>query len=351
MRHMIEGYRIYPGEHCGSASMRGLLEHYCGLQLPEPAVFGLGAGLGAMYIDADFMDPPKAIFGRTGTLEVDLGRHLGIDYREATVDDDDEAWEIARQEVLAERPTMLTGDILYLDYREYKVHFPSHRFVLLGFDDETEKAFIADRIRDVPEACSYGALRTSRNPPEGMSTHNLWGRFHDTEMTRSLAEAAASALSSCALRMLGRENVTAGDDEGMALADAPGVSHGIAAIRAFADDLPSWGDDPQAAWIASFNARAIEKFGNGGGNFRRLYAAFLEWARELDEKLVPAEAAGLAWQAADAWTAISAELAKVSEDEAPDGVWTEAAKIATRVAGIEERLFEQIADHIAPPAS
>ncbi len=353
MRHMIEGYRIYPGEHCGSASMRGLLEHYCGLELPEPAVFGLGAGLGAMFIDSDFMDPPKAIFGRTATLEVDLGRNLGLDYREATVDDDDDAWQIARDEVLAGRPTMLTGDILYLDYREYKVHFPSHRFVLLGFDDETEKAFIADRIRDVPEACSYGALRTSRNPPEGMSTYNLWGRFHGTELGYDLPESAARALSMCAEQMLGLAPAEPppGPDDKPSFANAPGVHGGIEAIVAFAEDLPGWGDHPKSAWLASFNARAIEKFGNGGGNFRRLYAGFLEWARALDEKLVPETAPGLAWEAADGWTAISAELAQVSEEGAPDGVWDRASKIASRVAGIERRLFEQIADHAPATAS
>ena len=37
MKTLIEGYRIFPGEHCGSVAMRGLLHHYCGLELPESA--------------------------------------------------------------------------------------------------------------------------------------------------------------------------------------------------------------------------------------------------------------------------------------------------------------------------
>ena len=44
VKTLIEGYRSFPGEHCGSVAMRGLLRHYCGLELPEPAVFGLGSG-------------------------------------------------------------------------------------------------------------------------------------------------------------------------------------------------------------------------------------------------------------------------------------------------------------------
>jgi hypothetical protein len=340
---MIEGYRIHPGEHCGSTSMRALLEHYCGLELPEPAVFGLGAGIECAYIRGDFMDPPRTVFGRTAGLEVDIGRHLGIDYREATVEDDDEAWAIAREEVLADRPTMLTGDILYLDYREYKVHFPAHRFVMLGFDDDIQKAFIADRVRDVPEACSYGALRISRNPPEGLSTHNLWGRFHDTKVEHSLREAAASALAEASARMLGQAspppNADANPD---GLYDREGVTLGVQAIRELAEELPSWAEHPQAPWIASFNARCIEKFGNGGGNFRRLYAGFLEWTRELDPELVPESAPLLATEAADGWTALSAELARIGEDGGPTDAWIAAAAQAHKIAAVEATLFERL---------
>ena len=45
MKQMIQNYRSYPGEHCGSVAMRGLLAHYCDLELPESVVFGLGAGV------------------------------------------------------------------------------------------------------------------------------------------------------------------------------------------------------------------------------------------------------------------------------------------------------------------
>jgi len=345
---MIEPYRIYPGEHCGSTSMRGLLEHYCGLELSESAVFGLGAGVEAMYLRNPHMDPTVAIFGRTGSLEIDVGKALGIDYREQTDEDDAHAWQVAREEVLAGRPTMLTGDILYLDYREYKVHFPAHRFVLLGFDDDSEKAFIADRIRDVPEACSYGALIESRNPPEGMSTHNLWGRFHGTDVGNDLVTAARKAIEKCSKHMLGARTGEEIEGEEGELArffsQDSAVTIGIDGIRAFAEELPSLAARPDADWIASFNARCIEKFGNGGGNFRRLYAGFLEWAHALDPALAPAEAAPLCVRAADGWTAISECLRRASEEDAQSSGLSDAAKLASEVADIEEQLFLRLAD-------
>jgi len=89
-----------------------------------------------VYLSGPGLDPGAVLFGRTMTMEKDLGAHLGVDYRERPEPDDEKAWLVVREEVLAGRPTMLSGDILYLDYRDYKVHFPGHRFVLVGFDDD-----------------------------------------------------------------------------------------------------------------------------------------------------------------------------------------------------------------------
>jgi hypothetical protein len=344
MKTMIEGFRIFPGDHCGSVAMRGLLNFYCGLELPEPAVFGLGAGLDCMYLSGAGMDPSVTVFGRTGSLEVDVGVALGVDYREQPEADDDHAWELVRDEVLAGRPTMLSGDILYLDYREFKVHFPAHRFVLVGFDDEAQKAFIADRVRDEPEACSYGAVRQSRNPPEGLSTHNLWGRFHGTEVGSSLTDATRSAIDRCSSRMLGSSEDRS---DNVDFGEGAGVTRGIEAIRRLARELPSWASREDAQWVASFNSRCIEKFGNGGGNFRRLYAGFLAWARDLDPKLVPEEAPELGARAADGWTAIAGALGTASEEGASSASWKQAADLASEVADVEHELFSRLADRAA----
>ncbi len=340
MNTLIDGYRIFPGEHCGSTAMRGLLKHYCDLELPEPAVFGLGAGVDCVYLEGSVLDPCAIAFGRTATMEVDVARALEIDYRERPESDDDYAWEVVREEVLQGRPTMLSGDILYLDYREFKVHFPGHRFVLLGFDDETEKAFIADRIRDVAEACSYGALAKSRNAPEGFSSFNAWGKFHSNEPGRSLTDACRFAIKETSARMLASKNAPLFE----ALdGDSMRATSGIGGIRRLADGISEWSKREDAKWIAGYNAQCIEKFGNGGGNFRRLYASFLAWARELDRSLVAADAPGLAAQAAEAWTALATSLFAAAEDPANTGHWDTARRQAEGLAATETDLFERLA--------
>ena len=89
MKASIQGYRSFPGDHCGSVAMRGLLQHYCALELPEAAVFGLGAGLASIYLSGPGLDPKGMLVGRTLTMEQDLAGFLGIDYREQPEPDDD----------------------------------------------------------------------------------------------------------------------------------------------------------------------------------------------------------------------------------------------------------------------
>jgi hypothetical protein len=344
MQTMIRDYQNQPGDHCGSTAMRSLLKHYSGLELPEVAVFGLGSGVYSLFISGAGMDPSPVLFGRTGSLELDAASALGIDYREQREPDDDKAWEQVRNEVQAGHPTMLTGDILYLDYREFKVHFPSHRFVLLGFDDDSRQAYIADRINVEAEICSYDALRKSRNPPEGMSTFNLWGRFHSTKPTRSLEEAARIALERCTRAMLatGPGDMSVFEEA----ASKARIVAGVDAVRAFADDLPSWAERADRRSVASYNASCIEKFGNGGGNFRRLYAGFLEWAHRLDPELVGPDSAAEMIEAADLWTGMSGTLYAASRDDAAPGLFDLAAEQTHVIADTEQRLFQKLADRL-----
>jgi hypothetical protein len=338
MQALIKDYQSFPGEHCGSVAMRGLLHHYCGLDLPEHAVFGLGAGVDCSYLASSELDPAILIFGRTMSMEVDIAAALDIDYREQVEPDDDKAWRDVCQEVSAGRPTMLSGDIFYLDYREFKVHFPGHRFVLVGFDDDVGQAVIADRIRPEFEVCSYDALAKSRNPRDAMTTNNLWGKFHSTEVGRTLEDAAGFAIARCAERMLGSEAASIAGPAGLVE-----MTGGIAGIRRLAEELPAWAARDDAQWVVGYAARSIEKFGNGGGFFRRLYAGFLEWARDLDASLVPGEAPVLARAAADRWTELSATLFAASEDDATADLWSIGAEQAAAIAEVELRLFQMLA--------
>jgi len=118
---------------------------------------------------------------------------------------------------------------------------------------------------------------------------------------------------------------------------------GIAGIERFAEELPGWAKRPDVLELAGFNASCIEKFGNGGGNFRRLYAGFLDWVLETEPDLIPAEAPALARKAADGWTGASTCLYEAAKQGPLPALFDQAAGLMHEVASTERRLFEGLA--------
>jgi hypothetical protein len=343
MKTMIENFRIVPAGHCGSGAMRNLIYHYCGLDLEEGVVFGLGAGLDATFFTYGKASPPFMLFGRGSTMEADLAVTLGLDYEERIQPDDDLAWEEVKAEVLAGRPTMLSGDILYLDYREYKVHFPAHRFVLLGFDEDKQETYIADRINDYPETCSMGALRQSRNPREAISTYNLWGRFGSGAVRHSLPDAAAIALRMTMERMQGID--TSQRERMAAMAGAGEVCEtGLKGILALHEHMRDWPGRDDAGEHARYVDNAIIKFGTGGGFFRNHFAVFMAWAREQRPDLVSADSVVLAQQAADQWNGLSPTMQALVEKPADGDMWRQATAQVDDIYHTEYTLFGQLGD-------
>ncbi len=348
MRAMIDDFRIVPAGHCGSGSMRNLIYHYCGLDLPEGVVFGLGAGLDAVYFEYPDATPPFMAFGRGSTMEADIARTLGIDYTEQMEMDDTSAWEQVKAEVLAGRPTMLSGDIFYLDYREYTVHFPAHRFILLGFDEEKGEVYIADRINDYPETCSMDALTKSRNPPVGISTYNLWGKFHSGEVRHTLREAASLALRITVERMQGID--TTQRDLMAAAAGGGKCEAGLAGLDALCGAVESWPGRDDAAERLVYLDNAIVKFGTGGGFFRNHFAVFLAWAREQDAALVSADDVALAVRVAERWNALSPMLRELAGAPANAEGWD---NVVVHLRGIhrdETLLMEQLGTRLPQAA-
>lgn len=346
MRALIENYRNLTAGHCGSGAMRNLLYHYCGLDLPEAVVFGLGAGLDSVFFTIDGVEPPFMLFGRGASMEVDLAETLGLDYRETIQLDDDLAWQEVREEVSAGRPTMLSGDIYYLDYREFKVHFPAHRFVLLGFDEEREEVYVADRTDEETQTCSMEALRLSRNPPGGLSTYNAWGKFHSADVRHSLPDACGIALRKTVERMLGFDTsqlepmaAVRGEEGGL-------LAAGLKGLHMFSEQLPLWQQCDDAVDRVGYVDNAIIKFGTGGGFFRDHFAGFMHWAAQQRPDLVGSTTVDLAVLAAKSWNELSPTMQGIGVDPANDSLWATAREQVLDIYETEYSLFGHLADTV-----
>lgn len=339
MKAMIENYKNIPGKHCGTTAMKNLLFHFCGLELSEDAVFGLGSGIEFLYIRGKNIEPAVVAVGRSITMEADAAAALGVDYMETIEPDNDRAWEVVRAQIMKNRPVMLTGDIFFLDYRNYKVRFPAHRFVLVGFDDDKKIAYIADRVDQEPQPCSYSALRMSRNPDSGITTLNLWGKFHGTSMKNSMIKAVETAFQTSASRMTGRDNTQKEMFKTAAGPDAA-IATGLEGIETFGRDIRLFYERPDASRLAVYISNCLEKFGTGGGNFRKMYAGFLRWADAVAPGLIKPAAVSLAEKSADLWTHVAAMLEQASKKPGEKETWSDIAQNMEKILETEAELFE-----------
>jgi hypothetical protein len=346
VRVLIDNYRNLTAGHCGSGAMRNLIYHYCGLELAEGVVFGLGAGLDSVYFSYQGQKPPFMLFGRGLSMEVDLANTLGIDYAEHMQPDNDLAWGEVREELIAGRPTMLSGDIFYLDYREYKVHFPAHRFVLLGFDDDKQEVYIADRTREETETCSMAALRKSRNPTDAISTYNSWGKFASGTVRHSLPDACGVALRKTVERMLGMDT-SQRDLMAMARGSEEGTLEvGLQGLRVFADELAQWPHSVDPAAYAQYVDNAIIKYGTGGGFFRNHFAVFMQWAQQQRPDLVSNVTLNLANQSAEEWDTLSGVMQRLVTTPQDLKLWENAHERVLDIYECEYSLFGHLADKV-----
>jgi hypothetical protein len=192
--------------------------------------------------------------------------------------------------------------------------------VLAGYDGE--RAYLSDTAFEELQTTGLESLalaRHEKHPAYPLSGH----LFHVPDGTAlgDLRDAIPRAVRRAADQMLEPEI-----DE----------FQGIPALRRLAAEVGGW---PQATedwqWCARFGYQVIERRGTGGGNFRRMYARFLEEAGY--------EEAGLAADAGERWTSLAAALLAASEADDPEpGPWSRVSEDAARVLEAEERLWTRL---------
>lgn len=325
---LVEGYRHRTGEHCASTALRNILAYH-GTELSEGMIFGLASGLGFLYLRHDDFSPTRMFHGRTATLESDFGHNTGVGLQDRIEPDDDVAWQSLRDSIDRGSPVMVSTDTFYMKYHHTTSHFPGHRCVVVGYDDASEKVFIADRKYEEYQRCSFQELRAARNAPDyPMSSNNQFGDYTGAvKLDRPLAEAIPVALARNARAMLEPP--------------ADGLPAGIPAMRALARDFARWKDLPDWSWAARFGYQVVVKRGAAGAFFRPLYAEFLRESAPLVEGLAEALPAERIDACSASWCELAAVLQDQSERDVCDpGLFEEAGRIVGLLADDEERFFD-----------
>jgi hypothetical protein len=253
MRRLVEGYPHETGEHCASTAIRNVLRFH-GVEMSEGMVLGLSSGLGFFYIRSDALSPPRMFHGRTASLEQDFCANTGLAHENRVGLDDDLAWADLRRQIDSGRPALISTDTFYLGYHNTTSHFPGHRVVVVGYDEEADQVFMADRKFEEYQVCSLEELRRSRNADDyAASCHNELIEFTgDVAFTRPLADGIRDAALRNAREMLEPLDTHLPSESAMSSAVV-----GVAGIRALAQDLPHWKELEAWSWCARFGYQEI----------------------------------------------------------------------------------------------
>lgn len=328
----LSGFEHRSGVHCGSTALASALRHQ-GLDLPEPLVFGLGAGLGFSLHDGDTgLTPPQAgrlVIGRSGTFEQDLADALGFELETHLFASGEEAVAQARALSDAGRCVLAYTDLFHLGYLGARGHWFGHLVCLAGFErrGDGEVALVSDNERpgleEVPVAQLAQALGLAAPVRAGGDAALLTLRGVRPRAELDLARAARRAIGLQAMRMT--EDAEAS---------------GVIGLSTFPDEVRSW--EARADWrrCVRLAGQAMELRGCGGGFFRRLWARGLEETVRLGEPRAAA-LSPLAEASAAAFTTLALELERAHARETPR--LAEAAELARRCVQAERALWDEAA--------
>lgn len=325
---ILAGFEHRPGVHCGTTALANALR-VRGVAISEPMAFGLGAGLGFYYLVSAATSPTHLFCGRTLMLEETACEVLGAPVRVRMEDDPARAWQGVRAALDRGLAPIVATDLAELPYWNTRTPFGGHRVVVAGYDPDRGVALVADGDRPGLEEVrleDLGRARAAIAPPFAIAGHP-WLEIDAPPAPRPLAEAVGDAL-----RRQAREF----------LLDVDGFA-GISALERFAAELPEWPSravsEADRAWCFRYGYQVIEKRGTGGGNFRALYARFLEEAEAQVPGLASLGLAGRMRSLAAAWTQLAEQLRALSE--VPGGLVPPAVREHARALARDERAYHE----------
>ena len=325
---ILAGFEHRPGVHCGTTALTDALR-VRGCELSEPMAFGLGAGLGFYYLVSDATSPTHLVCGRTLRLEETACEVLGAPVRARTEEDPARAWEALRAAADRGLAPIVATDLAELPYWRTRTRRGGHRVVLAGYDADRGVALLADGCRPALEEVPLEDLeraRTSLAPPLGLPGRP-WLEVDAPPAPRPVEDLVREAL-----RRQAREF----------LLDVDGAA-GISALERFAAELPEWparaAGEADRAWCFRCASGTIDGRGDRGGNYRALYARFLEEAEAKIPGLARLGLAARMRELAAGWTRLAEAMRAISD--VPGGLVPPAARDLVRSLARDERRYHE----------
>ncbi|WP_017557279.1 BtrH N-terminal domain-containing protein [Nocardiopsis baichengensis] len=295
---IVDGAEARGMQHCETTALGVLLRHR-GIDLSEPMLFGLGAGLSFVYWDSKQM-PFPFLGGRVKPFELtkNLATTLGLELSVRETTSARKAWENAASLIDAGSPVGLQLDSYHLDYFGSKVHFGGHVVAMYGYDEHDAYLIDTDQQGGTVSTSrsSLAQARAARGPMTARNRSFSVAAVPDRAGDPSpLRERIVPAVTACARAFL---------DPPIANLGHRGIDKAGRLVRGWirrAEDPKV--DLPQAALL-------MEKAGTGGALFRNLYRDFLGECTGLVDSPRLRTGHRLYGEAAPLWTEAADLIAK-----------------------------------------
>jgi len=316
---MIIDFKHHPAAHCENGVTSNILRFY-DINLSEPMVFGIGAGVFFSYMPfvrlhgmpvISFRPLPGGIFSRvTKRLKIKISGRRFLNKEHAMK---------ALDKLLAQGiPVGNIVGVFYLPYfpKEYRFHFNAHNICVIGKEGNTYT--VSDPVSMITNELSYDDLKRVRF---AKGTYPPFGKMYWVKQVKTLPShlkpAIISGIKLNCKRML----------------DIPIPFFGVKGIFMLARKMRLWetklGAKKAALQLAQI-IRMLEEIGTGGAGFRYMYAAFLQEAAAVVE--IPA------------LNNFSVQMTQIG-DRWRDFAWEAARKFKQR--GDHVCTYNQLADKLA----
>jgi hypothetical protein len=315
----IPDFQPYVGQHCETVATGSLLGA-AGIRLSEPMIFGLGEGLGFIFINLSSL-PLPFVGGRVKPFELTstLCANLGVECKVVETNSKQKAWAAVEGPLREGKPVGLQLDCYHLEYFSKPVHFAGHFVAAYGFD--------AGHVQLVDTLQQGSARRATRAGVEA-------ARFEKGPMAAKARSWTVSAPKKAKVLAKATSNAIRANARAYLSPAFKGASY--LGIGKLADALPGWlriAKDPAADLTLS--ALLMEKAGTGGSLFRNFYRDFLLEAREhLGAKPALKRAHASFAESAAEW-AVVAGLIEAAGRKGDESDLREAATRCRRIAEVE----------------
>lgn len=289
-----------PGRHCASTGLSNLAAFH-GLGWSEAMCFGLGSGLGILYIEST--SPSRILHVRSADLEEQFFARIGMPLPWEKFATPELSLDALIKTLDVGIPAIIQTDIFYLPYYRSSTHFPGHVITVWGHDPEKKVFLVTDTDRAELIEVGFADMAKAR----------FWTDSYFDIRGNCMAPASLAPPSDMA------ETIRAAIvHNSHAIMHPDEAFRGMPALRRIYKELPQWADLQDRQWTFRFAYQVIEKRGTGGGGFRLMYRDFLEEARLYLPEVETMGLPRLMGEAAAAWSALAMAFKAASEREVLD---------------------------------